>query len=89
MSAHAVLERAQRRLRVIRTHIGFRFFLGWVIFAVVFVTAISQAPRQLVDEHRILLALVLALTSVVALFMLAYAFVAMVTKERQGSTDAT
>ena len=89
MGLTAILERAERRFRIVRRHIGFRFFIGWMFFGALFVVAAYLAPRHLVDEHKLVLALILALTGVVALFMLAYALVEAVIRERQGKIDAT
>jgi hypothetical protein len=89
MSVVAILERAQRRFRIVRSHFGFRFFIGWVFFGAAFVVATYLAPRQLVDEHKLLLAVLLALTGVIALFLLAYALIAALMQERRGKIDAT
>ena len=89
MGVDAIFERAKRRFKIVRRHIGFRFFLGWLVFGALFVMATYLAPRPLVDEHKLSLALIMGLSGIIALFMLAYALVEAMIRERQGKTDAT
>jgi len=78
----ARLDLAKRRLRVVRSHIGFRFFIGWLVIAASLLVLLTFIPRQQFEEHKVVLAFAFALTSFAALFMLAYALLDAATKER-------
>jgi hypothetical protein len=75
------LDRTNRRWRIFRSHFGFHFFLGWTVFAVLYLGATKLAPQEWVIEHKVALALVLALTSTLALFFLAWALCEAISKQ--------
>jgi len=76
-----LLDRATRRWRVFRSHFGFHFFLGWTVFAALYLGATKLVPQEWVIEHKVVLALVLALTGTVAVFFLTWALYEAISKQ--------
>ena len=76
------LTRAKRRLRRVQAHIGFRVFLGLLVFGAAFVALLTVMPQQLVEEYKTLIALGFALTAFSAVLVLAAALIDATMKKR-------